>query len=251
MEVALMVGLCVLEVCAARDSPLTNTVRQGLHDISVAERWTSRDHDLSKTAGRRSALQNLGLVRPEHTVFFHPFTHCLLVQPVGSKKRCPLEMRMLLSNVHLTLRLKNFSRATLDTLWRARNDLCMRSLVQPQRHLPIYRSIFVYTSSRVVFEALDQRCDGHRGLPHAVLTSEKCSSCLFSETVGGSFREDFGQIPHSIFVPEKFGNYVRNWLVQLKMTSGLTNWVTNTLRNLSSSRKWSNLSRTSTLLQSC
>ena len=42
--------VCVLEVCAARDSPLTNTVRQRLHDISSAERWTSRDHDLSKTA---------------------------------------------------------------------------------------------------------------------------------------------------------------------------------------------------------
>ena len=48
--------VCVLEVCAARDSPLTNTVRQRLHDISSAERWTSRDHDLSKTSGRRSAL---------------------------------------------------------------------------------------------------------------------------------------------------------------------------------------------------
>ena len=45
--------LRVLEVCAARDSPLTNTIRQRRHDISVADRWTSRDHDLSKTAGRR------------------------------------------------------------------------------------------------------------------------------------------------------------------------------------------------------
>ena len=41
---------------------VTNTVRQRRHDTSVAERWTSRDHDLSKTAGRRSALQNLDLV---------------------------------------------------------------------------------------------------------------------------------------------------------------------------------------------
>ena len=94
--------LCVLEVCAARDSPLTNTVRQRLHDISVTERWTSRDHDLSKTAGRRSALQNLDLVRPEQTVFAPPFSgssspitygrgsdreiHCILVQLAGSKK---------------------------------------------------------------------------------------------------------------------------------------------------------------------
>ena len=50
--------------------PLTNTVRQRLHDISSAERWTSRDHDLSKTSGRRSALTNLELVRPDHVVFF-------------------------------------------------------------------------------------------------------------------------------------------------------------------------------------
>ena len=64
--------VCVLEVCAARDSPLTNTVRQRLHDISSAERWTSRDHDLSKTSGRRSALTNLELVRPDHAVFFPP-----------------------------------------------------------------------------------------------------------------------------------------------------------------------------------
>ena len=30
--------VCVVEVCTARDSPLTNTVRQRLHDISSAER---------------------------------------------------------------------------------------------------------------------------------------------------------------------------------------------------------------------
>ena len=64
--------VCVLEVCAARDSPLTNTVRQRLHDISSAKRWTSRDHDLSKTSGRRSALTNLEVVRPDHAVFFPP-----------------------------------------------------------------------------------------------------------------------------------------------------------------------------------
>ena len=49
----------------------------------------------------------------------------------------------------------------------------MHGLVQLQTHLPIFRSVFVYTSSRVVFEALDQRCDGHCGLPHAVLTSDR------------------------------------------------------------------------------
>ena len=110
--------VCVLEVCAARDSPLTNTVRQRLHDISSAERWTSRDHDLSKTSGRRSALTNLELVRPDHAVFFPPcsgfnvpisngrrsdrekytvYSCSLLVQ----KQYCLLEMRMLLWNVHL------------------------------------------------------------------------------------------------------------------------------------------------------
>ena len=48
----------------------------------------------------------------------------------------------------------------------------MHRLVQPQTHLSIHRSVFVYTSFRPVFEALDQRCDGHCGLPHAALTSE-------------------------------------------------------------------------------
>ena len=66
--------VCVLEVCAARDSPLTNTARQRLHDISSAERWTSRDHDLSKTSGRMSALTNLELVRPDRAVFFLPYS---------------------------------------------------------------------------------------------------------------------------------------------------------------------------------
>ena len=55
----------------------------------------------------------------------------------------------------------------------------MHGLVQPQIHLPIFRSVFVYTSSRVVFEALDRRCDGHRGLPHAVLTSESVRHVSF------------------------------------------------------------------------
>ena len=72
-----------------------------------------------------------------------------------------------------------FLRVTLDTFWRARIDLCMHGLVQPQTHLPIFRRVFVYTSSRVVFDALDRRCDGHRGLPHAVLTSESVRHVSF------------------------------------------------------------------------
>ena len=55
----------------------------------------------------------------------------------------------------------------------------MHGLVQPQTLLPNFRSVFVYTSSRVVFEALDRRCDGHRGLPHAVLTSESVRHVSF------------------------------------------------------------------------
>ena len=42
--------LCVLEVCATRDSPLTNNVIQRLHDKSVADGWTSRDPDLSQAS---------------------------------------------------------------------------------------------------------------------------------------------------------------------------------------------------------
>ena len=44
-----------------------------------------------------------------------------------------------------------FLRVTLDTFWRARIDLCMHGVVHPQTHLPIFRSVFVCTSSRVVF----------------------------------------------------------------------------------------------------
>ena len=72
-----------------------------LHEISVAERWTSRDHDLSQSAGRRSALQDLAVVRPEHTVFSlhcrvpvhkpqldNEETHCLLVHACWFKNNC-------------------------------------------------------------------------------------------------------------------------------------------------------------------
>ena len=41
-----------------------------------------------------------------------------------------------------------FLPVTLDTFWRGRIDLCMHGLVQPQTLLPIFRSVFVYTSCR-------------------------------------------------------------------------------------------------------
>ena len=67
-----------------------------------------------------------------------------------------------------------FLRVTLDTFWRARIDLCTHGLVQPQTHLPIFRSFFL--SARLLgwcLKAVDRRCDGHRGLPHAVLTTSE------------------------------------------------------------------------------
>ena len=90
-----------------------------------------------------------------------------------------------------------FLRATLETSWRARIDLCMHNLVQPQTHLPICRSVFVYTPSWLVCEALDRRCDGHCGLPHAVLNSGKA--------VRESLGENCGQIPNPS-VPERYVN---------------------------------------------
>ena len=144
---------------------------------------TPRDHDLSKTSGRRSALTNLEFVRPDHVVFFPPCS-CFIV-PISNGRRsdrekyivfsCSLLIQKQLSfgDAHVGVEcasdslIPKFLRVTLVTFRRARIDLCMHGLVQPQTHLPIYRSVFVYTSSRVVFEALDRRCDGHRGLPHA------------------------------------------------------------------------------------
>ena len=73
-----------------------------------------------------------------------------------------------------------FQRVTLDTFWRARIDFVRCTVWCNRKHiLPIFRSVFVYTSSRVVFEALDRRCDGHRGLPHAGLSSESVRHVSF------------------------------------------------------------------------
>ena len=79
--------------------------------------WTSRDHDLSKTSGRRSALTNLEFVRPDHGVFFPPCSvsqcahhkHDEVIErntfstraACWFKNNCQLEMRTLLWNVHL------------------------------------------------------------------------------------------------------------------------------------------------------
>ena len=176
--------VCVLEVCAARDSPLTNTVRQRLHDISSTERWTSRDHDLSRTSRRRTTLTNLELVRADHAVFFPPCSGFNV--PISNGRRsdrekhiafsCSLlvQKQLSLGDAHVVVDcpsdslIPKFLRVTLDTFRRARIDLCMHGLVQLQTHLPIFRSVFLYTSSRVVLEALDRRCGGHRGLSYAV-----------------------------------------------------------------------------------
>ena len=132
----------VLKVCAARDSPLTNTVRQRFHDI-----WTSRDHDLSKTSGRRSALANLELVRPDHAVFFPPCSGFNV--PILNGRRSDREKDIVYScsllvqkqvsfgDAHVVVEcasdslIPKFLRVT-DTFWRARIDLCMHGLVQPQ-----------------------------------------------------------------------------------------------------------------------
>ena len=99
-----------------------------------------------------------------------------------------------------------FLRVTLDTFWRAPIDLCMHGLVQPQTLLPIFRSVFVSTSCRVVFEAWDRRCGGHRGLPHAVLTSESVRHVSFFPKQLVDFSCKPWSRPEFHFVPEKFGN---------------------------------------------
>ena len=167
--------VCVFLRSAQRVTPLTNTVRQRLHDISSAERWTSRDHDLSKTFGRRSALTNLEFVRPDHAVFFPPCSGFNV--PISNGRRsdrekyivysCSLLVQKQLSigDAHVVVEcasdslIPKFLRVTLHTIWRARIDLCMHGLVQPQTLLPIFRSVFVCTSSRVVFEMEDELPD--------------------------------------------------------------------------------------------
>ena len=173
--------VCDLGVCAARDSPLTNTVRQRLHDICSAERWTSRDHDLSRTSGRRSALTNLDFVRPDHAVFFPPRSGFNV--PISNGQRsdrekyivywCSLLVQKQLSfgDAHVVVEcasgslIPKFLRVTLDTFWESTNR-------------------FVHAR----FGAAS----------NTFADLSKCSSCLLpSETAGGSCRENHGRGPNS------------------------------------------------------
>ena len=134
-------------------------------------------------------------MRPNHAVFFPPVSDSRGSISNGRRSvreryivySCSFLVQKQLSfgDAHVFVEcgsesvIPKFLRTTLDTFWRARIDLCMHNLVQPQTHLPIRRSIFVYTSSRQVFEALDRRCDGHCGIPHAVLNSGNVSHVSF------------------------------------------------------------------------
>ena len=109
------------------------------------------------------------MVRPDHAVFFPPLSDSSL--PISKGRRsdperyavysCSLlvQRQLPFGDTHVVVEcasdsvIPKFLRAALDTFWRAQIDLCMHSLVQPQTHLPIYRSVFVYTSSRPVFAA--------------------------------------------------------------------------------------------------
>ena len=181
---------------------MTDGIRQNLNHVSDRDRLTPRDHDLTKPVGRKSALHQLEIVRPEHALFYTPFfwfqitttlqwmtkrqreIHCLFVQPLYSKTAIPWRAHVIVE-CRFDPCTPECLRVITDALWRARIDLRMHGVVQPQTHLPIHRSIVAYTSSRSVFEALDQRCTGHSGLPHAALTAETVRhvSCLPNQLV--------------------------------------------------------------------
>ena len=119
------------------------------------------------STGRRSALSSRFWFQCAHlkrtTKRSRETIHCLFVRLVGFKNNY-----LSFGDAHVVVEcasnslIPKFLRVTLDTFWRARIDLCMHGLVQPQTHLQIFRRVFVNTSSRVVFEALDRRCNGHR-----------------------------------------------------------------------------------------
>ena len=166
-----------------------------LHEISAAERWTSRDHQLRKSDRRRSALLHINAVRPEHALFVPPFSGAS--SQISNARRCDreryivyscsflIQKQLLFGDAHVIVEcvsdtlISKFVCVTWDIFWRARIDMCMHRLVQPQAIMPIHRSIFVHMSSRSVSEALDQRCNGHRRLPHAVLTTESVRHVSF------------------------------------------------------------------------
>ena len=64
-----------------------------------------------------------------------------------------------------------FLRVILDAFWRVRIDLYMHGFVQPQTQLSIHRSIFVHSSFRSVFEALEQLRNGRSG------NAARCIDC--------------------------------------------------------------------------
>ena len=238
---------------------LTNTVRQRLHDVSSAERWTSRDHDLSKTSGRRSVLVSLCPSQTNDEVIGR--------NTLSIRAEYRFKKQLSLGDAYvLIVLIPKFLVVALDTLWRARIDFVRARLGATSnkfcRSFEAFLSLHVFAGG--VCAALDRRCEGRCGLPHAVLASESVRHVsFFPKQLGGSLRENHGQGPNSTFVTEKFGNDVRNWLAQLKMTSRLKNLMmnlsVNVLTKLSmrrrmnrlNSKKRSNLRRTCMLLRSC
>ena len=96
---------------------------------------------MSRTSGRRSALTNLELVRPDHAVFFPPCSGFNV--PISHGRRSDREKYIVYScsllvqkqvsfgDAHVVVEcasdslITKFLRVTLDTIWRARIDLCM------------------------------------------------------------------------------------------------------------------------------
>ena len=127
--------------------------------FSSADRWSSRDHDLSNTSGRRSALTNLELVRPDRAEFFLPVL--ILMCPsqmddeaierntLSVRSACWFKKQLSFGDAHVVVEcasdslIPKFLRVALDTFWRARTDLCMHGLLQP-------RSFEVFLSTRLL-----------------------------------------------------------------------------------------------------
>ena len=135
---------------------------------------------------------------------------------------------------------------------------------------------FIYTYCRLVFDALDQRCDGRCGLPDAVLTIEfvRLVSCLPKRLVGlfvntmikylilSCARELRERLTHlqgeELTCPTEDDEPSMKLSSDLSMkpsTSMLMNLsiklVTNLLKNKSISKMMSNLNKVCMLLKSC